>query len=81
MVRYRLLKELCCDLSKNKLLFSIICFFFSEFSSKGMVFFHMPYYNPYQTMLMHYMPQSRSASTSAFASGDAVAAGTIIRGK
>jgi len=46
----------------------------------GMVFFHMPYYNPYQTMLMHhYMPQSRSASTSAFASGDAVAAGTIIR--
>lgn len=40
----------------------------------------MPYYNPYQTMLMHYMPHSRSASTSAFASGDAVAAGTIIRG-
>lgn len=45
----------------------------------GMVFYHMPYYNPYQTMLMHYMPSSRSASTSAFASGDAVAAGTIIR--
>lgn len=31
-------------------------------------------------MLMHYMPHGRSASTSAFASGDAVAAGTIIRG-
>lgn len=41
----------------------------------------MPYYNPYQTMLMHYAPKGRSASTSAFASGDAVAAGTVIRGK
>lgn len=45
----------------------------------GMVFYHMPYYNPYQTMMMHYMPQGRTASTSAFASGDAVAAGTIVR--
>lgn len=47
-----------------------------------MVFYHMPYYNPYQTMLVQYSPQSpgRTSSTSAFASGDAVAAGSVMRG-
>lgn len=42
----------------------------------------MPYYNPYQTMLVQYSPQSpgRTSSTSAFASGDAVAAGSVMRG-
>lgn len=43
----------------------------------------MPYYSPYhQAMLVHYAPPSygRSAGTSAFAAGDAVAAGTIVRG-
>lgn len=43
----------------------------------------MPYYNPYQqAMLVHYSPPSygRSAGTSAFATGDTVAAGTLVRG-
>lgn len=42
----------------------------------------MPYYNPYQSMLVHYSPQSagRSSSTSAFAAGDTVAAGSVVRG-
>lgn len=49
-----------------------------------MVYYQMPYYNPYQqAMLVHYSQQpGRSASaTSAFASGDAIAAGTYLRGK
>lgn len=52
------------------------------FSGLGMVFYHMPYYNPHQAMLMHYSPQSggRSSSTSAFATGDTVAAGSVVRG-
>lgn len=43
----------------------------------------MPYYNPYhQAMLVHYSPHSagRSSGTSAFAAGDAVAAGTVVKG-
>lgn len=42
----------------------------------------MPYYNPYhQAMLVHYSPSSfgRSA-TSAFATGDAVGAGSLVKG-
>lgn len=48
-----------------------------------MVFYQMPYYNPYhQAMLVHYSPPSfgRSAGTSAFATGDTVAAGTLVKG-
>lgn len=43
----------------------------------------MPYYRPYhQAMLVHYSPPSygRSSATSAFAAGDAVGAGTVIKG-
>lgn len=49
-----------------------------------MVYYRMPYYNPYQeAMLVHYSPSfGRSVgASSAFASGDAVAAGTLLRGK
>lgn len=56
----------------------------SHFHLKGgMVYYQMPHYSPYhQAMLVHYAPPSygRSAGTSAFAAGDAVAAGTIVRG-
>ncbi|XP_055322345.1 uncharacterized protein LOC129578189 [Sitodiplosis mosellana] len=48
----------------------------------GMMYYQMPYYNPYhQAMLVHYAPPSygRSAGTSAFAQGDVVAAGTIVK--
>lgn len=43
----------------------------------------MPYYHPYhQAMLVHYSPQSggRSSGSSAFAAGDAIAAGTVVKG-
>lgn len=48
----------------------------------GMVYYQMPYHSPYhQAMLVHYAPPSygRSSGTSAFAAGDAVAAGTIVK--
>lgn len=71
------------------MLFAFVVFFFfnflhsSHFHLQGMVYYQMPYYSPYhQAMLVHYAPPShgRSAGTSAFAAGDAVAAGTIVKG-
>ncbi|XP_031638846.1 uncharacterized protein LOC116350966 [Contarinia nasturtii] len=49
----------------------------------GMLYYNMPYYHPYhQAMFVHYAPSQygRSAgSTSAFALGDSIAAGTVVR--
>lgn len=49
-----------------------------------MMFYQMPtaYYHPYQAMLLqHYAQQPFGRSgTSAFAAGDAIAAGTYLRG-